>query len=61
MDSFKKRITNTQYLKVGTVTNVGIVSQIYDNKNFKTLDGWSHNLDLTAVYKQTKRRAEKCY
>ena len=61
MDSLNKRITNTQYLKVGTVTNVGTISQIYDNKNFKTTDGWSHNLDLAAVYKQAKRRTEKCY
>lgn len=40
-----KRITNTQYLKVGSMTNVGRVTRIHDSKGFQTADGFSHHLD----------------
>lgn len=45
------KITNTQYLKSGDKTNVGIVGKIHDNKNFTTTDGWSYNLAKTEVFK----------
>ena len=47
-----KRITNTQYLKVGNLTNVGIVKAIHDNKSFLSSDGFSYHVDqwLGGIY-----------
>lgn len=46
-----KRITNTQYLRKGDKTNVGVVKEIHDNKNFTTTEGWYYNLNETEVFK----------
>lgn len=40
----EKTITNTQYLKKGSITNVGRVVEIHNNQSFKTDDGFSHHL-----------------
>lgn len=40
-----EKITNTQYLKVGSQTNVGVVKSIEDNAWFTTTDGFSHNVN----------------
>lgn len=44
------RITNTQYLKKGSKTNVGLVVAIHDNKSFKADDGFTYHLEETEVY-----------
>lgn len=51
----KKRITNTQYLRKGYVTNVGVVKVIHDNKNFTTTEGWYYNLDETETFIISKK------
>lgn len=50
-----KRITNTQYLKKGTKTNVGKVVAIHDSKSFQAEDGFSYHLDETEVFEDITR------
>lgn len=45
-----KRITNTQYLKKGYMTNFGKVVLIHDSKSFKTEDGFSWHLDENEIF-----------
>lgn len=46
-------ITNTQHLKKGCTTNVGIVKTIHDNQNFTTTEGWYYNISETQIFKLT--------
>lgn len=43
------KITNTQYLKKGMHTNVGIVKSIQDNAWFTTTDGFSHSVNEEVI------------
>lgn len=45
------KITNTQYLKKGMNTNVGMVKSIQDNAWFTTTDGFSWNCQTQEIFK----------
>lgn len=51
-----KRITSTQYLKKGDLTNVGVIKLLHPYKGITTIEGWFYNLDETEIYKLKKSK-----
>ena len=48
------KLTNTQYIKKGSLTSVGFVDLIHDRASFRNKEGFSYNVRNMEVFKADK-------